>query len=142
MIESRLRDSLKRISITSGMPVDDLSYTCAVGARLILLFTALLLLVMPWTEYFWHFDRFLRGGQDFEFGLLSLATIFALVIVLSRCRRQRDAVILAVRRCLLLLSPAQAAQPAPGNPYPLRIAIRPSVISSPSLAFYNLPIQV
>jgi len=52
------------------------------------------------TEYFCHFDKFLRGGEDVEFGLLSLATVCALALVLSHCIKQRVAIILAVRRWL------------------------------------------
>jgi hypothetical protein len=47
-----------------------------VGGRVLILFTALLLAVTPWTEYLWHFDNFLHGGQDMELGLLSIVTIF------------------------------------------------------------------
>ena len=46
-----------------------------VCGRFLIGLTALLIAVSPWTEYYWHFDNFLRGGQDFEFGLL--ATILA-----------------------------------------------------------------
>jgi hypothetical protein len=45
----------------------------ALVGRVLILLTALLLGVMPWTEYFWDFNNFLRGGQDLELGLLSIA---------------------------------------------------------------------
>lgn len=47
------------------------SQVCSVGGRVLILLTALLLAVTPWTEYLWHFDNFLHGGQDMELGLLS-----------------------------------------------------------------------
>lgn len=43
-----------------------------------------LLLVMPWTEYFWSFDKFLRGGQDFELGIFALLCFLCMVVVLAR----------------------------------------------------------
>jgi hypothetical protein len=52
------------------------SQVCSVGGRVLVLLTALLLGVTPWTKYLWHFDNFLHGGQDMELGLLSLLTIF------------------------------------------------------------------
>ena len=55
---------------------------------------------MPLTEYYWTFDKFLRGGQDLEFGLLSMAAVFCLVLVLSQQRRLGVILILAVREWL------------------------------------------
>ena len=63
---------------------------------MLVLFTAMLLAVMPLTEYFWHFDKFLRGGQDFEFGLLSLATVFCLVLITSQRRKEKVIFLLAI----------------------------------------------
>jgi hypothetical protein len=54
----------------------------AVGGRVLIVLVALLTAVSPWTEYYWHFDNFLHGGQDFEFGLLATITVFCLVLVL------------------------------------------------------------
>jgi len=48
----------------------------------------ILLVIMPLTEYFWHFDNFLSGGQDFEFGLLAVLAFFGLVFVLLQHGRQ------------------------------------------------------
>ena len=59
-------------------------------------FITVLLIVMPWTEHFWHFDGFLVSGQDFEFGLLALASILSLVLVLSKHREQSVTYFLAV----------------------------------------------
>ena len=71
------RISIYRLNRTDGMPS-----LWATGSKVALLFTVVLLLIMPWTEHFWSFDKFLRGGQDFEFGLLAIATIFCLVMVM------------------------------------------------------------
>lgn len=49
---------------------------------MLILLMALLTAVSPWTEHYWHFDNFLHGGQDFEFGLLATITALCLVFVL------------------------------------------------------------
>ncbi len=74
--------------MTAHVPVDGISQGIRLERALIILFTAILIFVMPWTEYFCELDRFLRGGQDCEFGLLALLTIFSLVLVLLQQRRQ------------------------------------------------------
>jgi hypothetical protein len=69
-------------------------------SRMLILLTVLLVLAMPWTEYFWHFDQFLRGGEDFELSLLAVATIFCLVVLLLQHDKKSVAFILAISRCL------------------------------------------
>jgi hypothetical protein len=129
------------ISIRCQASVGGLSRTCTLGGRALILFTALLLIVMPWTEYFWHFDRFLRGGQDFEFGLLSLATLFALVLVLSQCRKRTTTFILAIRGWWPVVSEG-AGQPTLGNLYGLVAAFYATFVSSFVLEKYSSPIRV
>jgi len=43
-----------------------MSRACVVVGRMLILFSAVLAIVMPWTENFWHFDKFPYGGDDFE----------------------------------------------------------------------------
>ncbi len=78
---------MKNASIRSPNRGDGMSSLWTTGSRVALLFTVVLLLMMPWTEYFWSFDKFLRGGQDFELGLLSIATIFCLLLVMLQHRK-------------------------------------------------------
>ncbi len=63
------------------------SRLCAQISRFLLTLTACLLLVMPWTEHFCNFDKFLRGGQDLELGLLAVLTVLCLVLVLFQSGR-------------------------------------------------------
>jgi hypothetical protein len=122
-------------------PIDGISQGYVLGGRLLILFTAILIFVMPWTEYFCQLDRFLRGGQDCELGLLALLTIFSLVLVLLKQRRQNVTLLLAVRRWL---------SPVFEDANPRAVAIAWSLIarsdavpqSSSALCRYNLPIQV
>jgi hypothetical protein len=133
---------LKRIStITMRPPIDGISPAYALGGRLLILFTAILIFVMPWTEYFWQFDRFLRGGQDFELGLLSLLAIFSLVLVLPQQRRQNLALLLTIRRWLSL--GCDDADPGSATNACRLITHCDAVpLCSSALSRYNLPIQI
>jgi hypothetical protein len=136
----RSRGRLKHNSTTIRPPIDGISHACALGGRLLILSTAVLILVMPLTEYFWQFDRFLRGGQDFELGLLSLLTIFSLVLVLLQQRRQNLALLLNLRRWLSLIF--EDPGPRMANACSL-IALSVAVpLSSRALSRYNLPLQI
>jgi hypothetical protein len=83
------------------------SQVCSVGGRVLILLTALLLAVMPWTEYLWHFDNFLHGGQDMELGLLSIVTIFCLVLVLLQDGKQRVTSMVVIRQWLSCHAPTR-----------------------------------
>jgi hypothetical protein len=121
--------------------IDGIFQGYALGGRLLLLFTAILIFVMPWTESFSQLDKFLRGGQDCELGLLAILTIFSLVLVLLQQRRRDVALLLAARRWLLL---------AFEHALPRAVAIACSwtahseavPLLSGALCRYNLPIQV
>jgi hypothetical protein len=137
----RSRARLKHPSTTIRPPVDGISHAYVLGGRLLIVLTAILLFVMPWTEHFCQLDRFLRGGQDCELGLLALLTIFSLVLVLLKQRRQNVTLFLTVRRWL---------SPVFEDANPREVAIACSLIarsdavplSSSALCRYNLPIQV
>ena len=51
------------------------------ACRAVLILTEVLLLLMPLTEHFCKWDRFLRGGPDVEFGILSLLLFAGLVLL-------------------------------------------------------------
>jgi hypothetical protein len=51
------------------------------ACRAVLILTEVLLLLMPLTEHFCQWDRFLRGGRDVEFGMLSLLLFAGLVLL-------------------------------------------------------------
>lgn len=72
----------------------------ALVGRVLIVLTALLIAVSPWTEYYWDFDNFLHGGQDFELGLLATITVFCLVLVLLQHSKQGLAFWFALRRWL------------------------------------------
>ena len=57
-------------------------------SRYLLILIALSLITMPITEHVWAWDRFLRGGQDFELGVLLVLSFLCLVLVVSKqCQR-------------------------------------------------------
>ncbi|WP_263351231.1 hypothetical protein [Acidicapsa acidisoli] len=74
----------------------------AMGGVLIGL-SVLLIAVMPWTEYYWQFDNFFHGGQDFEFGLLSTMMILCLVMLLMQLGKQDVTILLTLRRWLWIV---------------------------------------
>jgi hypothetical protein len=51
------------------------------ACRAVLILTAMLILLMPLTEHFCSWDKFLRGGPDVEFGILSLLLFAGLVLL-------------------------------------------------------------
>ena len=99
----------------------------SVAGRLLLLLSALLVAATPWTEYFWDFDHFLQGGQDLEFGLLSILTVLCLVLVVWWHTKQRLGSIVSVLRLASRLR-GQKNAPASGDR---------RVLPSLSLAFYK-----
>jgi hypothetical protein len=51
------------------------------ACRAVLILTEMLILLMPLTEHFCKWDKFLRGGPDVEFGVLSLLLFAGLVLL-------------------------------------------------------------
>jgi hypothetical protein len=103
---------------------------------------ALLLLVMPWTEHFWHFDKFVLGGQDFEFSLLTFVIVLSLILLLSQRRKQALAVALAFWQWL-----SSGLLPNPANPGGINhvewiSASHANLTSHPSLKLYTPPLRV
>ena len=132
---------MKHPSIPIRPPIGGISQAYTLGGRLLILFTAILIFVMPWTEYFSHLDRFLRGGQDRELGLLAILTIFSLVLVLLQQRRQNIALLLIVRRWLSLVFEAALPKAVPiARSLIARSDAVPLSIST--LCRYNPPLQV
>jgi hypothetical protein len=103
--------------------------------------TALIIFVMPWTEYAWSFDKFLRGGQDFELGLLSLVALLCLVLVLLQHGRQEVAFLLAIRRWFAFVSRDPDLRSL-RSLYGFLAAVHASPLPNPARGIYNLPIQV
>ncbi len=132
---------MKRASIPRLNRIDGMSSLWAAGSRGALLFIVVLLLVMPWTEYFWNFDKFLRGGQDFEFGLLAIATIFCLVMVMLQHGKCFLRATLSLRKWLSAVF-RRDDPVAPGSFMGLIAAQHAIAVPSPSLGQYTLPLQV
>lgn len=58
--------------------------------RFLLVLVAIELISMPFTQYAWTWDHFLRGGMDFESSLLFLVVCLHLLFVLRNHRRQDE----------------------------------------------------
>ncbi|WP_353068540.1 hypothetical protein RBB75_14875 [Tunturibacter empetritectus] len=113
---------------------------CVLFGQILVLLTTLLVAVMPVTEYLWTFDKFLRGGQDCEFGLLALAAVFCLMLVLSHQRRAVLALILSLRRVLSSLF--QPADPAARLCPCMVSSVQYNLPRNISLHSINLPLQI
>jgi hypothetical protein len=48
----------------------------------------IVLVLSSFTEHLWTWDRFLRGGQDFELSLLALLAFCCLILVLAQHLRR------------------------------------------------------
>jgi hypothetical protein len=121
--------------------IDGMSRVLAAGSRVILLLTAAVVLVMPFTEYLWHFDQFLRGGQDFELSLLFIATILCLVMVMLQQDKRSVRLSLSTRKWLSFAF-SRKDHSAPGSLMGLIAAPHAIAVPSPSLDRYNPPLQV
>lgn len=110
-------------------------------ARVLLFFTGILLLAMPWTEHYCAFDRFLRGGggHDVELGLFALLSFLCMVLVLSQHLRRRLATLLAILRCVssALDGGIQASLTSLARRPPL-----PESPTRPPLLRYNAPLRI
>jgi hypothetical protein len=134
---------LKFIPITSRPPEEKYSHAsqaCVLMGQILIFLTALLVAVMPVTEYLWTFDKFLRGGQDCEFGLLALAAIFCLVLVLSHQQKEILAFFLSLQSVLSSLF--RTADLYDSSASFLITPIQHHLRRSTSLLSINLPLQI
>lgn len=70
--------------------------------RLLLMVATISVLTMPLTQDIWTWDHFLRGGQDFETGMLTIVMILCLAVLLSQLTKRNIYLLLTVRRVLAL----------------------------------------
>jgi hypothetical protein len=80
--------------------------------RVLLLLASILLVALPFTQYIWTWDGFLRGGHDFETNSLLILSVLCLVLVLVQCCRQRINLLLASLPSVLRFLPRPLPQPA------------------------------
>lgn len=71
----------------------------AVG-RILLVLATISVLTTPLTQEIWTWDHFLRGGQDFETGILTIVIILCLAVLLSQICKKRADLLLRLRRML------------------------------------------
>jgi hypothetical protein len=115
--------------------------TCALASRILVLFTVFLLLAMPWTEYFCHFDNFPYGGDDFELSVFVLVSLLGLVLVLlQHDKRSMDFV--PTLTDWLLSAFQRAGSPVAAGFDAFFASLHAPPIPCLVLSKYNLPIQV
>jgi hypothetical protein len=59
------------------------------AGRILLVINLIVLILSGFTEHLWTWDRFLRGGQDFELSLLALLAFFCLILVFAEYFRRK-----------------------------------------------------
>jgi hypothetical protein len=132
---------MKRLLIPNSDRADGMSSMWTYASRIALLLAAVTLLVMPLTEYLWHFDKFLQGGQDFELGLLCFATVLCLVMLLVQQRKCSLRLAFALFRWLSMVF-RRADRLVRGSFRGLITAMHGVAVPSPSLSDLNLPLQI
>jgi hypothetical protein len=132
-------------SIKSRGPVsarEDMSRAYITMGRILATLSIVLLLVMPFTEHLWTFDRFLIGGSDLELGLFATISILSLVLVVSQSRRQSVASLITAVQSLvtLLRNSAQHLMPLAAA---ARIVLLPvESVSSITSCTWNSPLRI
>ncbi|HEX5283268.1 MAG TPA: hypothetical protein VFW30_04040 [Bryocella sp.] len=81
------------------------------AGRALLLLNCVVLIVSTFTEHFWTWDRFLRGGQDFELSLLALLAFFCLILVLAQHFRRSVSELLRRRSAMSRISDEDFVSP-------------------------------
>jgi hypothetical protein len=74
------------------------------AGRTLVLLNIIVLILSAFTEHFWTWDRFLRGGQDFELSLLALLAFFCLILVLAQHFRRSVSELLRRRSAMSRIS--------------------------------------
>jgi hypothetical protein len=106
------------------------------GTWLLLALVGTSLLSSPVTQQMWEWDRFLRGGQDFETGsFLILVSCCLLVVLVHSCKVALHAVLAALRASILaatqyagaMIFSVPASRSRRGAPFP---------------PAFNLPLQI
>ncbi len=114
---------------------------CSMGSRILMAMTFLVIALMPLTEYFWHFDGLLRGGQDFELSLLAILTFFCLIVVLFQHGKKDLELLISLRRWLAFVF--RYAEPAiPGEFRGLISSLHAEPLPNAVLGMYTLPLQI
>jgi len=132
---------VKQTPDASRKPSDKVSRACVVVGRILILFSAALAIVMPWTENSWHFDKFPYGGEDFELSVFLIVAILGLVLVLLQHGKKSVTFILALARWLSPVSWSTVSSAAEGFDAQIAALYAPPR-PSPALSACNFPLQV
>jgi hypothetical protein len=111
-----------------------------VFSRFLLILVAIELITWPLTQYFWTWDHFLHGGQDFESCLLVAVMSLCLVLLLAQHIKHQMDKLLMIRRLFRLLSPdRESARTIPDRRLLILLSER---VTSCFLSLNSLPLQI
>jgi hypothetical protein len=110
--------------------------------RLLLAIAGALLLLMPFTEHYWHFDGFFSGGPDLELSLFALVTTLCLILVLCRQRRQIVTLLLELRHVFSNIYEGRRKAVRLSSAKAVSAALLRQLTSQAGVPARNLPLQV
>ncbi len=140
-IENGMRGRLRADSYAAKLEKKRVWRLQSSAGRLLVSLAALILLLMPWTEHYWTFDGFLHGHPDLELSLLSIVTMFCLLLLLASMAKHGWSFFLAFRRWFnLVFDKADLIARLPFCGFRCDSPGEPK--RSPALGFYNLPLQI
>jgi hypothetical protein len=109
-------------------------------SRFLLMLTTVVLIASPVTQRIWAWDRFLRGGQDFESGVLMILITLCLVLLLAQhCKHSVKHLLAACPLFSFICRGRLLARTAPGEAI---AAFRSERVPNPSSGVYNLPLLI
>jgi hypothetical protein len=95
-------------------------------------------ITMPLTQHLWTWDRYLRGGQDFETGAFLILVSFCLMVVIMRaCKSSVEHLLSCLRGPVM--------RPAPGSRATFLALASPRLqqaVRYPAGTAYSLPLQI
>lgn len=82
--------------------------------RTLLMLATISVITTPLTQHIWTWDHFLRGGQDFETGMLTIVMILCLAVLLSQlCKRHIELLFTLRRGLAFTLNPGEQLERSP-----------------------------
>ena len=125
----------------AGSKIEGLPQAFVVGGRILVLFMALLLAVTPWTERYWKFDNFPRGGQDLELSLLTYLSLLCLMLLIAQRCKHGMTMLLSIQGWLFSMF-GEAKSTRPEVLYGATLSFHTLPLPSPSLRVYSPPLQI
>jgi hypothetical protein len=110
------------------------------AGRFFIALMIVLIIVSQFTERYWTFDNFPRGGQDFELTLITLVALICLVLLKTVYAKRGVEIFFDIGRVLSLIFSNQRSEENASVTLPLSDHGPPIV--SFARASYNVPLRI